>query len=801
MRPGAVSVTMQRVSMSVFLAATAVTGLSVCAMGGDLSDGAVVVGMVRMPEVCSPAVSPAVVFLTAAGRDGKPAVRARLAERNAADRSGVTNVVLVNQRGLQFTPRVQAIALGQTVRFTNDDRETHNVHIVSPGFAFNQSMGPGQYQDFTPDHAGVMRLACDIHLHMRGFVVISPTKWVKVCDQEGRFRLDGVADGRYVLTAWHEMGDPIRKEITVAGETRLEMPALVLPGPSGSALASGRSQASLVPVRPWSDVVDRIATTLSVSRDAATRPGGLARARTLAEDAYFLEFEASDMETAVQQFLGFARKGELERQFYAIRSAVRDVAEKRQPASALEDSCHRLLLDLVEATVALNAKGVTDRSRIDAGAKPAVATADISTSGPLDDPRPLLEALRRGFHRVEEAAAHDGPGDAASELSTVYMTEFEPLERYFDGRSPQDVRPLEIQFNTLRGELGAGLSGEKLTARLNGLSAEIESVVARLEARPAGTFGAAFFSSLVTIVREGLEVILILTMLLALVAKASDASGTRTGATGGHSAVRGEPAGAGAAADNAMQAKGRAVQAIWWGVALAVAASLVTALALNRLVHTARGAARETLEGVVMLAASAVLFYVSFWLISNVQAKRWMDFLKQQARRGLELGGQGTLALTAFLAVYREGAETALMYQALLGSEGQSPSGFIGLIAGVLLGLALLAVVAVLIRATSVRLPLHTFFKFSGAFLFALAIVFAGNGVFELQNAGVLITTNVSWMGRGLPWAGLYPSVQVISVQGLLLAGAVLAWVIIPRVSDGASAARSAGVSLAARRG
>ena len=50
-------------------------------------------------------------------------------------------------------------------------------------------------------------------------------------------------------------------------------------------------------------------------------------------------------------------------------------------------------------------------------------------------------------------------------------------------------------------------------------------------------------------------------------------------------------------------------------------------------------------------------------------------FLAQRARRGVELGGQGTLALTAFLAVYREGAETSLLYQALLGSEGRTPPG------------------------------------------------------------------------------------------------------------------------------
>ena len=79
-------------------------------------------------------------------------------------------------------------------------------------------------------------------------------------------------------------------------------------------------------------MIDRISVTLAASRDAATRPGELAKARRLAEDAYWVEFESSDMETAVRKYLGYVRAGELERQFHAIRTAVRDVALKRHAA-------------------------------------------------------------------------------------------------------------------------------------------------------------------------------------------------------------------------------------------------------------------------------------------------------------------------------------------------------------------------------------------------------------------------------------------------------------------------------------
>src|SRR5262249_54313599 len=127
--------------------------------------------------------------------------------------------------------------------------------------------------------------------------------------------------------------------------------------------------------------------------------------------------------------------------------------------------------------------------------------------GPQADIGALLQALRRGFHRVEEAADRAGPDEASSELTSVYMNDFEPIERYLLGRSPQSVRPLEVEFNAIRGEISSGLKGEPLANRLDRLGSDVEALAARLEARPAGAFGTAFFESLITIVREGVEVI------------------------------------------------------------------------------------------------------------------------------------------------------------------------------------------------------------------------------------------------------------------------------------------------------
>ena len=194
-----------------------------------------------------------------------------------------------------------------------------------------------------------------------------------------------------------------------------------------------------------------------------------------------------------------------------------------------------------------------------------------------------------------------------------------------------------------------------------------------------------------------------------------------------------------------------------------------------------------------MLVAAGVLFYVSYWLISRFEAKRWTDFLAQRARQRRRAGRAGHAgAHGVFGCVSRRGRDVAVVSSPAgkRGADAAGPSGLGGR-PGARGGRS--GGDRSLVKATSVRLPIQLFFKLSGLFLFVLAIVFAGNGVFELQNAGVLVTTNLAWMGRGLPWAGLFPNLQVLSVQGLLFFGAVAAWLVVPRSALGVGTGNSAG--------
>ena len=106
-----------------------------------------------------------------------------------------------------------------------------------------------------------------------------------------------------------------------------------------------------------------------------------------------------------------------------------------------------------------------------------------------------------------------------------------------------------------------------------------------------------------------------------------------------------------------------------WGVGGAVAATAVTFLLATFVIEIAP-VNREVLEAVTALLAVAVLFWVSFWLVSRLEQKRWMEFMRARTA-AVAAGGALAFAGLGFTAVYREGFETVLFYQALaLFAEG-----------------------------------------------------------------------------------------------------------------------------------
>ena len=344
-----------------------------------------------------------------------------------------------------------------------------------------------------------------------------------------------------------------------------------------------------------------------------------------------------------------------------------------------------------------------------------------------------IRAVRAALDQSLAAAAAGRTREADDRAFDAYIA-FEPLEVPVGAKDPQLVTALEGHFGEFKSAVHAGDTAAARAAR-EAIESRLPDVMA-LSHRVSDAW-AAFLQSLLIIVREGFEAILVIGAIAAFLIK-----------TGHRDRLR----------------------AIWWGSALGVLASIVTAVVLQTTLR-AIPASRDLLEGITMLIAVALLFSVSYWLISKVEAANWQKFIREQVSSALERGGGKALAFAAFLAVYREGAETALFYQALLG-EAQHLT--LPILLGVAVGGAVLAVIFTLFHRFGVRIPLRPFFAATSGLLYLMAFVMAGRGVHELQDANVIAVTHV----RGVPTVellGIFPSVQTLLAQGVLVAALVIA--------------------------
>lgn len=243
---------------------------------------------------------------------------------------------------------------------------------------------------------------------------------------------------------------------------------------------------------------------------------------------------------------------------------------------------------------------------------------------------------------------------------------------------------------------------------------------------------ATLLASLLIILREGAEAIVVAAAILAYLVKSGNQDRART---------------------------------VYAGVVLALAASVLLAFAINALTGLA-GANQEIIEGVTILVAVAMLIYVSSWILSKSSTQAWERFIADKTQDSLSRGSVISLALVAFLAVFREGAETILFYQALL-ARGQTHLGAIW--AGLGVGAVLLVVVYLFIRYLSIKIPLRPFFLATSLLLAVFAFTFVGSGLKELQEGNVLSVSPVAGV-PSVDLLGLYPTVETLTAQAVVLA-------------------------------
>jgi plastocyanin len=121
------------------------------------------------------------------------------------------------QRNREFNPRVMAISVGSTVAFPNFDKIFHNVFSTSPLGAFDLGIyKTGEAREYTFQKEGIIRLGCNLHANMTGYLVIVSAPSYVVTDEEGRFKFNRLAPGKYKLKAWSERSKtPITQDVTI----------------------------------------------------------------------------------------------------------------------------------------------------------------------------------------------------------------------------------------------------------------------------------------------------------------------------------------------------------------------------------------------------------------------------------------------------------------------------------------------------------------------------------------------------------------------------------------------------------
>lgn len=343
---------------------------------------------------------------------------------------------------------------------------------------------------------------------------------------------------------------------------------------------------------------------------------------------------------------------------------------------------------------------------------------------PLDISRDKLEATLTAYRKGDEASARQ-------HAISAYLEGFELVENSLDNIDKPLRLDIERHMMDLRSAIARKASAEDVETLINQINDLLDEADERLAS--GSLIGAtAFVSSLLILLREGLEAILILAALSAFISK----TGRRD-----------------------------ALPYFHLGWILAIVLGGITWFVASYLL-TISGAGREMTEGITALVAAAMLLYVGYWLHSKSHAHAWQQFISNHVNAALNKRTWWAIAGVSFLAVYRELFEVILFYQALwtqAGTEGQG-----AVVAGIVAAAVLLALLSWAILKFSVRLPLGKFFAATAGLLALMAVVFAGNGVAALQEAGIVAADRLHFIS--LPLLGIHPTIQTLAAQGIVLA-------------------------------
>ena len=382
----------------------------------------------------------------------------------------------------------------------------------------------------------------------------------------------------------------------------------------------------------------------------------------------------------------------------------------------------------------------------------ALPAAPASASSSRDDAITQVQNVRISIDLTLSLIKQGKSEQAFDAAANGYLNHFELVEvplRIIDNDLTIDA---EGRFADIRQLIRDGAPVDTVRDKLVELRGVLDTIERKLTATGAAAPALIFGQSFLIIFREGFEVVLLVSILL------------------GYLEAARSPA---------------FIKPILVGIGLAGVATVLTVVVL-RLVFESLPFSVEVLEGITAMIAVVMLFYVSFWLVARMEHKRWMEFVRARLWSAVSLGSTFSLVMVGFTAVYREGFETALFYQALW-SFGAGLGGWV--LAGLFTGLVALTAIAVVMFRLGRKVPVKRFMNIAVVCVMVTSVTFLGNAVHALQ-AGDLIAYNRldSWPRLPIFLAqatGYWPTVQSvvaqISLSAIFVGGAVYVFVIKPR--------------------
>ena len=496
--------------------------------------------------------------------------------------------------------------------------------------------------------------------------------------------------------------------------------------------------------------------------------GNYGQAGTDFQTAHWIGYDASNFSKVVNDTISADKQKELLRQFtdlegLAYQQDQGDVIAAKIDALTAEINATAQTLDAnadlanpKEYAKQRAAQTAEERKKLDAAKKnSSKGKGDRTWSEVASEMTVILD-------QAYEAAAAGKGDEGATLVNNAYYQYYEKLgfeKNVMNAISGDRVSQVEYQFKMTRKTMRDGGSDKEIKQLVDDLKSWLVKDAAILDGGASGNDNG--FPKLVTssagqafliLIREGLEALLVVAAVIAYLVKSGNKRFTKW---------------------------------IYLGVVAGLAGSGLVAV-LFTFLFGGSGPIQEISEGVCALIATLMLLWTSNWMLNKSSVEAWNNYIrnkteaavagaqsKVESGQGLGLGMIASLAMLSFLAVFREGAETVIFYESIYSMSQDAHGMWIGGLAAA----AVLIVIFLILRFTSVKIPIGPFFLVTSIVMAALVVIFAGGGIHALIEGDLIEGTYLSTVPTN-DWIGLYPYVETITAQVIAAIAVVVLFVV-----------------------